>query len=210
MRETKLLLIFNALYLSGGLAAALMLGITEFLFYLAAAPFLVAGVSWMHVKTVFPMGLLRALSLLGLVHVLGGLITVPDGWPVEGKPYLYNFWILEDRLKYDQVVHAYGNGLATWLCWHIARHSIASAAGRKVFEIEASRPFMLICLFAGVGIGACNELGEFIATRLVEENNVGGYTNTGFDLVYNTLGSVIAVLLLRFKRGGVLNPRAAR
>ena len=50
---------------------------------------------------------------------------------------------------------------------------------------------MLIAALCGVGLGALNEVVEFIATRIAE-TNVGGYVNTGMDLVYNTIGATIA------------------
>jgi len=200
VKETRVLLIFTAAYMLAGLAAALAFGITEFVFYLAAAPFLVGCIAFIHIKTDVPLSLLTCLTLLGLLHVLGGLVPVPESWPAEGKHLLYNLWIFEDRLKFDQVVHAYGNGIATWLCWHLMRHTIASIGEWKTLEIEAKPIFLIICLFAGVGIGAFNELGEFMTTLMIEENSVGGYENTGFDLVANTVGSVIAVFLIRFKR----------
>jgi hypothetical protein len=48
-----------------------------------------------------------------------------------------------------------------------------------------------------MGLGAMNELVEFAATLLVPETNVGGYFNTGWDLVSNLVGVVIAAVLIR-------------
>jgi len=38
-----------------------------------------------------------------------------------------------------------------------------------------------------------NEVIEFAATLLVPETNVGGYLNTGWDLVANLFGATVAV-----------------
>jgi hypothetical protein len=46
-----------------------------------------------------------------------------------------------------------------------------------------------------MGLGALNEVVEFIATLFLE-TNVGGYRNTGFDLIYNTVGATIAAFLI--------------
>ena len=52
-----------------------------------------------------------------------------------------------------------------------------------------------------MGLGAMNEIIEFIAVLLIPETNVGGYENTGWDLVSNAVGAVIAALLLyRYRR----------
>jgi hypothetical protein len=53
-----------------------------------------------------------------------------------------------------------------------------------------------------MGLGATNEVIEFIATRLMD-TNVGGYENTGWDLVANAVGAGLAVVLIRrANRGG--------
>jgi hypothetical protein len=37
-----------------------------------------------------------------------------------------------------------------------------------------------------------NEVVEFVATLLIPETNVGGYRNTGWDLVSNLIGATTA------------------
>jgi hypothetical protein len=49
----------------------------------------------------------------------------------------------------------------------------------------------------GVGFGAINEMVEFLATRVVPDTNVGGFENTGWDLVANTVGAALAALWVR-------------
>ena len=52
---------------------------------------------------------------------------------------------------------------------------------------------------AGMGFGAMNEVVEFIATLTMPETNVGGYVNTGWDLVSNLVGCVFAAILIRLR-----------
>jgi hypothetical protein len=40
-----------------------------------------------------------------------------------------------------------------------------------------------------VGLGALNELIEFTAALIMAQTNVGGYLNTGWDLVANFVGA---------------------
>ena len=48
--------------------------------------------------------------------MMGGLLTVPESWPRLGESnVLYNLWVIPDWLKFDQLVHAYGFGLVTWI-----------------------------------------------------------------------------------------------
>jgi hypothetical protein len=54
---------------------------------------------------------------------------------------------------------------------------------------------MVLVAVAGMGLGAANEVIEFIATRITV-TNVGGYVNTGWDLVYNALGAMLAALVI--------------
>ncbi len=56
---------------------------------------------------------------------------------------------------------------------------------------------------AGMGIGALNEVAEFIATVVLPETNVGGYRNTGGDLITNLLGAAVAgIVAARRERAG--------
>jgi hypothetical protein len=57
-----------------------------------------------------------------------------------------------------------------------------------------SRPRTLIILVAlmGCGLGALNEIVEFIAVKAMPETNVGGYDNTLWDMVFNLIGASIA------------------
>ncbi len=46
-----------------------------------------------------------------------------------------------------------------------------------------------------MGLGALNEVVEFIASQTMD-TNVGGYVNTGGDLIANMFGSVFAAVLI--------------
>lgn len=50
-----------------------------------------------------------------------------------------------------------------------------------------------------MGFGAANEIVEFIAVLTIPNTNVGGYENTGWDLVSNFAGSVIAATIIRWQ-----------
>jgi hypothetical protein len=125
-------------------------------------------------------------------------------WPIHGDlRVLYNWWIFPAAavepggwLKYDQAVHAFGFGVATWLCW---QGLCGALRGRSAMEAtQALQPtlgLMVIVAAAGMGLGALNEVVEFVATRIAE-TNVGGYVNTGWDLVYNAVGACLAAAII--------------
>lgn len=184
---------FTAFYIVTAGVAALSLGNQEFLFYIVVMIVLMLVVWIVHRSVSLSKPLLWALSLWGLAHMAGGLIPLPASWPIDGDiRVLYSLWLVPDRLKYDQIVHAYGFGVATWVCWHGIRAAITSRGGEAVPTLG----LMVLAATAGMGLGALNELIEFAATLLVPETNVGGYLNTGWDLVANFVGAASAATVI--------------
>ena len=61
---------------------------------------------------------------------------------------------------------------------------------------------MVLAGAASLGFGALNEIVEFTAVLLVPETNVGGYMNTGWDLVSNFVGIIIAGCVIFFRGKG--------
>jgi hypothetical protein len=203
--------VFTAFYLAIATVVALRTDSKEFLLYFAGAPFLIWAIALVHKRVQLPVTMLWGMSLLGLFHTFGGLVMLPESAPTEGKPLLYNLWLVQDKLKYDNVVHIYGNALATWFCWNLLRYTISVVVKRDIREIPARPIFLLICFLAGVGVGALNELMEFGATQTVPgDTNVGGYVNTGWDFVCNTVGGLITIFILWLKRRGKPLPAPSR
>jgi uncharacterized membrane protein YjdF len=185
---------FTLAYLGLASLFALSRGNLEFLLYIAVVLGLMPAVWLVHRRVGLCTASLWALSLWGLLHMAGGLVRVPAGWPTQGEhAVLYSLWILPGRLKYDHLVHAYGFGVTTWVCWQGLRSLVASREGAGA----AGFGTLVLAAAAGMGFGALNELIEFAATLLVPETNVGGYLNTGWDLVANLVGATLAVLLIR-------------
>lgn len=174
---------FTAAYMLAAVVGAVQSGNDEFVYYLVVMGVLIGVVLAVHARVGFRPAVLAGLSSWGAAHMAGGLL------PVQGD-VLYNLWLLPpDLLKYDQLVHAYGFGLTTWVCWEAIRPALADPRPRV-------GPLVL-CAAGGAGFGALNEVIEFIAVLTLPETNVGGYMNTGWDLVYNLAGCVIAAVLIR-------------
>lgn len=182
----------TAVGLAGAAVLAMSSGNTEFILYIVVVILLALVVLAVHLRVGLSTPLLAALSGWALMHMAGGLVPVPDSWPINGDiRVLYSWWILrfgEGGLKYDHVVHAYGFGVATWLCWAGLRHLMGG--GRPTIGA------LTLAVLAACGLGAFNEVVEFGAT-LVTETNVGGYANTAWDLVANLAGATGAALLIR-------------
>ncbi|MDX1681814.1 MAG: hypothetical protein R3336_01725 [Phycisphaeraceae bacterium] len=191
-----LIAVVTALYMLIATPWAWVTGNGEFLFYVLVMLLLIVAVVAFHLKVRLSTGALACLSAWGLSHMAGGLMPVPESWPINGETHvLYSLWLVEGHLKYDHVVHAFGFGVTTWICWQGLASSIAGGPDRRAVFPTLGR--LTLCAAAGLGFGAMNEIVEFIATLTMPETNVGGYINTGWDLVANTVGAVIAAVIIR-------------
>lgn len=181
-------------YLGVALVLALLRGNLEFLFYIGVMLLLITLVWAVDRSVTLSAGALWCLSLWGLAHMAGGLLVVPTGWPVsdETSRVLYTLWLVPERIKYDQIVHAFGFGVTTWVCWQGLRAAIRRRGGIAAPTVG----LLTLAVAGGLGFGALNEVVEFVATLLVPETNVGGYANTGWDLVANTVGAMGAATLI--------------
>jgi uncharacterized membrane protein YjdF len=178
-------------------AGSMAQGNKEFIFYIVVMLILISAVVLVHRAVTLTTALLWALSIWGLLHMAGGLVPLPKGWPYNGdQAVLYSWWIIPQRLKYDQIVHAYGFGVTTWVCWHCLK-----SAMHRGFRIQLRPTFGLLVLStaAGVGFGALNEVVEFMAVLTIPNTNVGGYENTGWDLVANLIGASVTALIIRLR-----------
>ena len=161
----------------------------EFILYIGVMVVLALGVIALHRTVTLSQRVLWGLSIWGILHMVGGLVRVPAGWPTAGsKPVFYSWWLIPDVLKYDHVVHAFGFAIATVACWECVRPALKKP--------KPSWGILLLCVIGGMGLGAFNEIVEFSATLLIPDTNVGGYANTGWDLVANAVGAVCAALYI--------------
>jgi uncharacterized membrane protein YjdF len=188
-------LAFTGLYITLASAGALLRGGRELPMYLGVMAVLVPALYLVHRRYPLTAPLLWSFSAWGLLHMAGGLMTIPESWSREGNySLLYSWWLIPGWLRYDHVVHAFGFGITTWLCWHILKSALRAPNG---LPVHPSPGILLLCVAAGMGFGAFNEMVEFIATHLLPENNIGDYQNTGWDLVANFAGALVAVALIR-------------
>jgi uncharacterized membrane protein YjdF len=185
--------IFTGAYLAIATPLALSAHNTEFVFYIAVVGILAAVVVLVHRAVNLSQTALFLLSAWGLLHMLGGLMRVPAQLTDNGSGVLYSLWLIPHLLKFDNIVHAYGFGVATWVTWECVR------------TIKGVRPtfgILSLCALAGMGLGSLNEIIEFAAVLAIPGTNVGGYVNTGWDLVANMVGAVAAVTIARLTARG--------
>ena len=194
-RFNPALITFSALYMLIAIMAAIRQANTEFVFYIVVMAVLITSLVLVHRRVNFSNGVLWGMSCWGLLHMAGGLVRLPEAFTENGaQPVLYSWWIITDLLKYDQVVHTFGFGITTWVCWQILRSNIKKQTGQSP---EPSYGLCILSAAGGMGFGALNEMIEFIATLTIPETNVGGYNNTGWDLVFNLIGCALAAIIIR-------------
>ena len=189
MRPRLPLYAFTATYLVTFAVLAAIRFNPEFLYYAVVLALIIAGVMTIDRRVHFSTPVLWGLSIWGLMHLAGGTLPVPASLVAPDATHvLYNLRPAPWLPKYDQITHAYGFGVTTLACWQAVR-----AAG-----VTRPTPGTLILIVAaGMGFGAINEVIEFAATRLMPQTNVGGYTNTGWDLVSNLIGAITAATIVR-------------
>lgn len=194
---------FTAAYLVAASVSAIQADNREFVFYILVMAILIWAVVMVHRHCNLSRPLLWCFSVWGLLHMAGGLVRIPEAWPYNGsQSVLYSLWLIPGKLKYDQVVHAYGFGITTWLCWEALRNGLRR---RYELRVDPTLGLVILCGAGGMGFGAFNEVVEFIATIAFQETNVGGYVNTGWDLVCNAIGAAFAgsVIWLRGRKRAI-------
>ncbi len=151
--------------------------------YLQVLAVLVALMMWADRAAKFSRPMVVAMVSSLIVHLTGGLMT-----PVGGAPTFYETWLITRVLKFDQLAHLWGTAVLTYACWHVA-----------VGLLEPRRRGAGLALVAGLmacGLGALNELVEFLFGLHNPDFHAGGLANTGWDLAFNLAGAVVAAVLL--------------
>ncbi|HVF15227.1 MAG TPA: hypothetical protein VM942_11545 [Acidimicrobiales bacterium] len=128
----------------------------------------------------FSLIVLVGLTLWGLGHLAGGIVELD-----EGERILYNV-VYARWFHVDNIVHFIGFGISGLACWEALRARWLGAT-----EVGSVATVAFVALL-GCGVGAVNEVVEFGFTLAFEDTQVGGYQNTGRDLVANLLGGIMA------------------
>ena len=186
-RSEWVVLIFTVIYIIVFGAVFLAAGSAEFVGYVITLVVFLGLVAATQRAAQFPALILWGLAVWGLAHMAGGGVRTDDG-------VLYSYVVLPlvgdgelVLLKYDQIVHFFGFGVATLVLWHVLRRNFPALDGTKTIYAFA--------ILGGMGLGVLNELIEFTAVLVIPDTNVGGYYNTALDMVFNTLGAITAAVL---------------
>lgn len=157
---------------------------SEFILYIIVLYILITIIYFLNKNYNFSAQVLWGFSLWGLLHMLGGSLTV-------GSKRLYDLMLLNLLaepyyiLKFDQFVHFYCYVILSMIIYEILI---------KNFKKKDWLVLSFIIL-ASLGIGAINEIIEFGAVVFLGNTGVGNYYNTSLDLVFNFIGASLGVLI---------------
>ncbi|MGI8809825.1 MAG: hypothetical protein ACR2KK_18685, partial [Acidimicrobiales bacterium] len=169
-----------AAYVAAWCAYGLIAGSQNTASYVVIVSAVALAVAAADARVHFSRIVLAGLAMWGFGHLAGGLVAL-DG---PGDRILYNAVFLRWG-HFDNVVHAIGFGTSGIAVWEATRSWLPAEPGHRLGTA------VVVCLL-GQGVGAFNEVVEFWSTHLLVDTNVGGYENTGRDLVANLLGSAVA------------------
>jgi len=191
-RQRKILIALASLFVLGGMGLAIVQRNFEFLYYGSTLIAIMLGILILDRRVRLPLFVLWGLMVWLILHLAGGMIRVPKEIVDTGMTNysLYNVRLAPWLPRYDQFVHALGffmSSLAAWRGIYVAsKHALKPTFGP-----------LLAAGLIGMGCGGVNEVIEFIATRIMPHTNVGGFENTGWDLVSNMVGCILAMILIR-------------
>ena len=160
----------------------------EFLMYIGVIIFFLLVIIATNQKVNYSNHILWGLTLWAFLHMAGG------GFYINGiKLYeVILFPISKDYhiFRYDQFVHIIGFGAATLVMYAILKPILSP-------NLSKWTALSIIIVMAGLGVGALNEIVEFLATVILPQTGVGGYINTSLDLVADLIGALLALLYIR-------------
>ncbi|MDQ3343421.1 MAG: DUF2238 domain-containing protein [Actinomycetota bacterium] len=175
--ERRVLAVFFIAYYAILLTYGAAAGSTQTIFYAVFVGGAALLVVKLYARARFSPVVLWGLALWGLAHMVGGLVQF-------GGEVIYERSLGSGEFRFDKIVHFFGFGFATLAAFELLRRTLAPDAPARSMAITAA--------FVGLGVGAVNETIEFLITLLPADSNVGGFSNTGWDLVANALGAATA------------------
>lgn len=168
----------------------------EFLMYIGVIIFFLLVIIATNNRVDYPNEILWGLTFWALLHMSGG------GFYIKGTK-LYEIILFPISktyhiFRYDQFVHIVGFGVATLMMYQLLKPLLTDG-------LDKWAALSIIIVMAGLGVGALNEIVEFLATVILPETGVGGYINSSLDLVADMIGAIIALIIIRIKENRYIN-----
>ena len=189
MKPKHILLLVTNLILIVGFGARFVLALNyEFIIYVGVIIFFLCVIGISLNKVEYSLDCLWGLTIWAAMHLAGGGINVG-----EGRLYDVMLIKLSDAypiFRYDQLVHIFGFAASTLLMYCLLKRYLKP-------NVNGFVALSIVIVMAGLGVGAFNEIVEFLVSTLIPESGVGGYLNTFLDLVADLIGAVIAIIYIK-------------
>lgn len=147
--------------------------------YVPITVVLAVAVFFTHRSVQLSLASLWALVGVAFGNLAGGIYLV-DGQPLYVKRLLGD-------IRYDKPFHTVATAIAAWAAYEVIARWADGRATRPAIAVAA--------VLVAAGVGALVEIVEFVGSITIENANVGGYGDTMLDLVVNTAGAIVAVIL---------------
>ncbi|MDX9893484.1 MAG: hypothetical protein RB292_03655 [Patescibacteria group bacterium] len=185
-KKNELILVFTIAYLAAFTINAFVWGNFEFLYYTILMIALIYFVLILNKSIHLGFFITFSLSVLGFLHLLGGNLYF-------GTIRLYDWYIIPGIFRYDNFIHSLGTFITT-----IALYSLVSGyVHLRLRRRYAAFAIMLVLM--AIGLGSIVELVESVAVVVFgAAERVGGYFNNALDLWFNTIGSILATIIIYF------------
>ena len=189
-KEHIVLLVINLALIAGFGSLFLRMQNYEFVIYVGVIIFFLCLVGISINKVDYTLASLIGLTGWSALHLAGGGVTIG-----EGRLYDVMLIRLSETFpiwRYDQLVHIWGFGASTLVAFSLLKPSLKDPRGHLV-------AVGIILVMAGLGMGALNEIVEFVVSSIIPRSGVGGYINTALDLCADLVGSILALLYIRWR-----------
>lgn len=181
--KMRIMLWFTIIYMAFFTVFAILEKNYEFLYYTVVMSVIILILIRYKEHISFSPGIALGLTIVAALHIFGGNLHI------QGVR-LYDFWIT-GWFKYDNLVHIIGTLTATLLAYTFVFQHLNDKAKEKKLLLA------MIVVSMAMGIGALNEILELGAVVWFNASvQVGDYLNNAYDLVYNLIGSLMAVVYL--------------
>jgi len=189
-KEHIILLLVNLALIAGFGSLFLRMQNIEFVIYVGVIVFFLCLVGISINKVDYTLASLVGLTIWSALHLAGGGITIGEG-------RLYDVMLIQISetfpiWRYDQLVHIWGFGAATLV--------VAFCLLKPSLKDPRKNPVAvgIILVMAGLGMGALNEIVEFVVSSIIPRSGVGGYINTALDLCADLVGALLGLLYIRW------------
>lgn len=186
-KKNYLILVFTVVYLAAFTYNGVIHGNIEFLYYTFLLGILIYLVIYLHHQLHLGFFILFNLSVLGFLHLLGGNYYLANGIR------LYDISIIPFIFYYDNFIHSYAAFIGTLALYSLFINFLGTQI-KKRFPIIA-----LLLVLMALGMGSIVEVVEFFAVVVFgATERVGDYYNNALDLLFNTIGSLLATFVIYF------------